>query len=85
MREVQGKESFLVVNTMENPANALWTLAYFAMVFTAVVGNATVAWIVVGHKRMWTTTNAFLLHLSLVDLLGAIFNTIFNFISMKDR
>ena len=38
-----------------------------------------------GHRQMWSSTNYFLVNLSVVDLLMALLNTIFNFIFMRDR
>ena len=38
-----------------------------------------------GHKRMWTSTNYFLVNLSFTDLLMTILNGLFNFIYMRDN
>ena len=40
---------------------------------------------VAGHKRMWTSTNYFLVNLSFTDLLMTILNGLFNFIYMRDN
>ena len=41
--------------------------------------------IFLGHKRMWTSTNYFLVNLSFTDLLMTILNGLFNFIYMRDN
>ena len=38
-----------------------------------------------GHRQMWTSTNYFLVNLSLTDLLMTILNGLFNFIYMRDN
>ena len=38
-----------------------------------------------GHRKMWTSTNYFLVNLSLTDLLMTILNGLFNFIYMRDN
>ena len=40
---------------------------------------------VVGHKRMWSTTNYYLLNLTMADIMMATLNCIFSFIFMRDR
>ncbi|XP_028915708.1 substance-K receptor [Ornithorhynchus anatinus] len=59
---------------------ALWTMAYVCLVSVSVVGNVTVIWIVLAHKRMRTVTNYFVVNLALSDACMATFNTVFNFI-----
>ncbi|KAG8519403.1 Neuromedin-K receptor [Galemys pyrenaicus] len=59
---------------------ALWALAYGAVVAVAVLGNATVIWIILAHKRMRTVTNYFLVNLAFADAATAAFNTLVNFI-----
>ncbi|XP_006837524.1 PREDICTED: substance-K receptor [Chrysochloris asiatica] len=59
---------------------ALWTSAYLALVLVAVIGNATVIWIILAHQRMRTVTNYFIVNLALADLCMATFNTAFNFV-----
>ncbi|XP_077561254.1 tachykinin-like peptides receptor 86C [Haemaphysalis longicornis] len=54
------------------------------MVATAVLGNAAVVWIVLGHRAMRTVTNYFLLNLSLADTMTATFNAIFNLVYMLE-
>eukprot|EP00095_Tigriopus_kingsejongensis_P008098 maker-scaffold590_size129399-snap-gene-0.30 protein:Tk08098 transcript:maker-scaffold590_size129399-snap-gene-0.30-mRNA-1 annotation:"tachykinin-like peptides receptor 86c-like isoform x1" len=39
----------------------------------------------IGHRHMWNSTNYFLVNLSVVDLLMALLNTLFNFIFMRDK
>ena len=38
-----------------------------------------------GNKRMRTVTNFFIFNLALTDLINTIFNSIFNFIFMKNK
>lgn len=59
---------------------ALWTAAYLALVLVAVIGNATVIWIILAHQRMRTVTNYFIVNLALADLCMAAFNAAFNFV-----
>ncbi|XP_069913094.1 substance-K receptor isoform X1 [Oryctolagus cuniculus] len=59
---------------------ALWATAYLALVLVAVVGNATVIWIILAHRRMRTVTNYFIVNLALADLCMATFNAAFNFV-----
>ena len=70
---------------MESLASGLWTSAFSSVIVISILGNGIVIWIILGHKRMWTSTNGFLLNLSIVDLLGTVLNTAFNFVSMRDR
>lgn len=59
---------------------ALWAITYSFIVITSIVGNATIIWIILAHRRMRTATNYFIVNLALSDLLMSTFNTIFNFI-----
>ncbi|XP_072156604.1 tachykinin-like peptides receptor 86C isoform X2 [Bemisia tabaci] len=59
-----------------------WTVLFTGMLFVAVTGNATVAWIVLAHRRMRTVTNYYLVNLSVADLLMALLNCSFNFFYM---
>ncbi|XP_030060710.1 substance-K receptor [Microcaecilia unicolor] len=59
---------------------ALWAIIYSSIVIVSVVGNVTVIWIILAHKRMRTVTNYFIVNLAFSDVFMAIFNTIFNFI-----
>lgn len=59
---------------------ALWATAYLALVLVAVMGNATVIWIILAHQRMRTVTNYFIVNLALADLCMAAFNAAFNFV-----
>ncbi|ESO03860.1 hypothetical protein HELRODRAFT_121592, partial [Helobdella robusta] len=61
---------------------SIYGLFYLLMVLVAAGGNFIVIWIVVGHKRMRTVTNYFLVNLAISDALITIFNTMFNFIYM---
>ena len=56
--------------------------AFVAMVTIAAGGNFIVIWIVLGHKRMRTVTNYFLVNLAVADALITVFNTMFNFVFM---
>ena len=54
--------------------------AFVGMVTIAAGGNFIVIWIVLGHKRMRTVTNYFLVNLAVADALITVFNTMFNFV-----
>ncbi|XP_019740650.1 tachykinin receptor 1a [Hippocampus comes] len=58
----------------------LWAIAYCCIVIVSVVGNVTVIWIIMAHKRMRTVTNYFLLNLAFAEASMSAFNTVFNFI-----
>ncbi|XP_058231596.1 tachykinin receptor 1a isoform X2 [Hemibagrus wyckioides] len=58
----------------------LWALAYSFIVLVAVVGNVTVIWIIVAHKRMRTVTNYFLVNLAFAEASMSAFNTVVNFV-----
>ncbi|XP_043939015.1 substance-P receptor [Protopterus annectens] len=58
---------------------ALWAIAYSIIIVVAVVGNLTVIWIIVAHKRMRTVTNYFLVNLAFAEASMAIFNAAINF------
>ncbi|KAK7933385.1 hypothetical protein WMY93_004281 [Mugilogobius chulae] len=57
----------------------LWAIAYSCIVIVSVVGNVTVIWIIVAHKRMRTVTNYFLLNLAFAEASMSAFNTVINF------
>nr|XP_060624855.1 substance-K receptor isoform X1 [Anolis sagrei ordinatus] len=59
---------------------AIWAITYLSMVIVSVVGNGTVIWIILSHRRMRTVTNYFIVNLALSDLLMTALNTVFNFI-----
>ncbi|XP_059088771.1 tachykinin-like peptides receptor 86C [Tigriopus californicus] len=65
--------------------NLLWTISFTVIVVVGTLGNAIVLWIILGHRHMWNSTNYFLVNLSIVDLLMALLNTLFNFIFMRDK
>ncbi|KAI4894274.1 hypothetical protein NFI96_016303, partial [Prochilodus magdalenae] len=69
-------------NVFEQPdwQVALWAVAYSLIVLVSVVGNLTVIWIIVAHKRMRTVTNYFIVNLAFSDASMATFNTVFNFV-----
>ncbi|TWW60885.1 Substance-P receptor [Takifugu flavidus] len=57
----------------------LWAIAYSCIVLVSVVGNVTVIWIIMAHKRMRTVTNYFLLNLAFAEASMSAFNTVINF------
>uniref|UniRef100_A0A3Q3AD78 Tachykinin receptor 1 n=1 Tax=Kryptolebias marmoratus TaxID=37003 RepID=A0A3Q3AD78_KRYMA len=57
----------------------LWAFAYSCIVVVSVVGNVTVIWIIMAHKRMRTVTNYFLLNLAFAEASMSAFNTVINF------
>ncbi|XP_047446940.1 tachykinin receptor 1a [Mugil cephalus] len=57
----------------------LWAIAYSCIVIVSVVGNITVIWIIMAHKRMRTVTNYFLLNLAFAEVSMSVFNTVINF------
>ncbi|XP_061762967.1 tachykinin receptor 1a [Nerophis ophidion] len=59
---------------------ALWAAAYCCIVAVSVVGNVTVIWIILAHKRMRTVTNYFLLNLAFAEASMSAFNTVINFV-----
>ncbi|XP_043911693.1 neuromedin-K receptor-like [Protopterus annectens] len=71
-----------VVNQFEQPTWQvfLWALAYSVIVIVAVIGNVTVIWIILAHRRMRTVTNYFIVNLAFSELSMATFNTVFGFI-----
>lgn len=58
----------------------LWAIAYCSIVLVSVVGNITVIWIILAHKRMRTVTNYFLVNLAFAEASMSAFNTVINFI-----
>ena len=61
---------------------AIFIVFFTVMVVVAAGGNFIVMWIVLGHRRMRTVTNYFLVNLAVADSLITIFNTMFNFVYM---
>ncbi|XP_039593598.1 substance-K receptor [Polypterus senegalus] len=59
---------------------ALWAIAYAAIVIVSVIGNLTVIWIILAHRRMRTVTNYFIVNLAFSDASMSAFNTVFNFV-----
>ncbi|KAF4105731.1 substance-K receptor [Onychostoma macrolepis] len=59
---------------------ALWAIAYSLIVIVSIIGNVTVIWIILAHKRMRTVTNYFIVNLAFSDASMATFNTVFNFV-----
>ncbi|XP_021956485.1 tachykinin-like peptides receptor 99D [Folsomia candida] len=60
----------------------LWSILFSVMVIVAAVGNSTVIWIVLAHKRMRTVTNYLLVNLSIADAMVSTLNVLPNFIYM---
>ncbi|XP_076848352.1 LOW QUALITY PROTEIN: tachykinin receptor 1a [Brachyhypopomus gauderio] len=58
----------------------LWAVAYCTIVIVSVVGNITVVWIILAHKRMRTVTNYFLVNLAFAEASMSAFNTVINFV-----
>ncbi len=58
----------------------LWAIAYCSIVLVSVVGNITVIWIILAHKRMRTVTNCFLVNLAFAEASMSAFNTVINFV-----
>ncbi|XP_018604903.1 substance-K receptor [Scleropages formosus] len=69
-------------NRFEQPGwqVALWGVAYALIVVVSVIGNITVIWIILAHRRMRTVTNYFIVNLAFSDVSMASFNTVFNFV-----
>ncbi|XP_071449414.1 tachykinin-like peptides receptor 86C [Hetaerina americana] len=63
---------------------APWIIVFSVMLLVAAPGNAIVIWIVLGHRRMRTATNCFLVNLSISDLLLSLLNCAFNLVFMLD-
>lgn len=59
-----------------------WWIMFGLLVILAILGNLGVISIVIRHREMKSTTNMFLVNLSMTDLLMATFNAIFNFAYM---
>uniref|UniRef100_A0A8B9R9G8 Tachykinin receptor 1a n=1 Tax=Astyanax mexicanus TaxID=7994 RepID=A0A8B9R9G8_ASTMX len=59
---------------------ALWAVAYSVIVVVSVVGNVTVVWIILAHRRMRTVTNYFLVNLAFAEASMSAFNTVVNFV-----
>ncbi|XP_042552440.1 substance-K receptor [Dipodomys spectabilis] len=76
----EGNATGITAFSMPSWQLALWATAYVALVLVAVIGNATVIWIILAHQRMRTVTNYFIINLALADLCMAAFNAAFNFI-----
>jgi tachykinin receptor 3 len=60
----------------------IYVTAFATMVVIAAGGNSIVIWIVLGHRRMRTVTNYFLVNLAVADTLITVLNTMFNFVYM---
>ncbi|EEC19739.1 tachykinin receptor, putative [Ixodes scapularis] len=62
----------------------VYAFLFGGMVLIAVLGNATVMWIVLAHRRMRSVTNYFLVNLSVADLMTSTFNAVFNLVYMLE-
>ncbi|GAB6020054.1 Tachykinin receptor [Chamberlinius hualienensis] len=60
----------------------LWTVVFGVMIVMATGGNLIVIWIVLGHQRMRSVTNYFLVNLSVADIMVSTLNVIFNLVFM---
>ncbi|RXM32629.1 Neuromedin-K receptor [Acipenser ruthenus] len=71
-----------IVNQFVQPTwqVTLWAIAYALIVMISVIGNVTVIWIILAHKRMRTVTNYLIVNLAFSDASMAVFNTVFNFV-----
>ncbi|XP_055026947.2 substance-K receptor [Misgurnus anguillicaudatus] len=78
--EKDGNKTFSNLFEQPNWQVALWAIAYTLIVIVSVVGNVTVIWIILAHKRMRTVTNFFIVNLAFSDASMATFNTVFNFV-----
>lgn len=59
-----------------------WLLVFGGMVLVAAAGNLIVIWIVLVNRQMRTVTNAFIVNLSIADIMVSTLNVVFNFIYM---
>ncbi|KAG9333505.1 hypothetical protein JZ751_011480 [Albula glossodonta] len=77
-----GHEGNETTNLFQQPGwqVALWAIAYSFIVVVSVIGNVTVIWIILAHRRMRTVTNYFIVNLAFSDVSMAAFNTVFNFV-----
>ncbi|XP_036402277.1 substance-K receptor [Megalops cyprinoides] len=76
----EGNETTINVFAQPGWQVALWAIAYALIVIVSVIGNVTVIWIILAHKRMRTVTNYFIVSLAFSDASMAAFNTVFNFV-----
>jgi len=70
----QSMNSFILIWYLQ----LVYIAAFGTMVVVAAGGNLIVIWIVLGHKRMRTVTNYFLVNLATADVFIAILNTTVN-------
>lgn len=59
-----------------------WCALFGCIFVVALLGNATVIYIIATVKTMRSKTNLFLLNLAIADLLTVLFNLLFNFYFM---
>lgn len=83
---VRGNDSNLDENSkayvISTHVKLLWIFVYMIMIMMATLGNLGIIWIIIGHRKMRTVTNIFILNLSIADLITSILNITFNFIFM---
>ncbi|KAH9361311.1 hypothetical protein HPB48_006873 [Haemaphysalis longicornis] len=65
-------------------AQLVYALLFGSVVAVAALGNVLVVWAVLAHRSMRTTTNCFLVNLSLADASTATFNAVFNLVYMME-
>merc|ERR1719270_2665606 len=87
---LQGEDKISVIcpessSSMDYKAVLIWNILYSFMILTAVLGNCAVLWIVIQNRKMRTVTNLFIFNLSMADLINTTFNSIFNYIFMKNK
>jgi len=75
---VNESKSFVISDNLK----FVWTLLFTSMILVAIIGNSFIIWIIVGHRKMRSVTNTFILNLSIADLVTTVFNVSFNFIFM---
>ncbi len=51
-------------------------MLFSCIVIAAIIGNFTVIWIILAHRKMRTVTNYFLLNLAIADASISMFNVI---------
>ena len=54
--------------------HVLWTGAFSIILIISILGNTLVLWTVLGHRRMWSVTNCFLVNLGVADIGMAVLN-----------
>lgn len=80
LNETQESNSTAIVVPMVLPfvVQCLFLFLFALVILLATIGNLTVIWIVLAHRRMRTPTNYFLVNLAYADVLNAVVNIPFN-------